>query len=257
MSAEKLGKFLQEVSNWKWDEFAKAERNDSYSINQSIIFGLVRSCAMQKLNAIQLSLNRIDGKLVTPIKIEYPKAYYLYPNAPIIEGVHKRVDIEGDIEQEVVDIGGLPATVPATTEEDLPSMGLRETVSKMSDFPRGLPEAIIANAQAAERWVRGQGPRPPEDEIPLVKSVVAAHLLMMAQNRNMDAITEVFDQIDGKLTETLQVMGQDMYIKRFDNVAPTDAYINEDGILQTEAPAVQSLWHTKLSEDLQRRGLLK
>lgn len=254
MQGEKLGKFLQEVSNWKWDEFARAERDDTYSTNQSIIFGLIRACAMQKLNAIQLSLNRIDGKLATPLKIELPKAFYLYPNAEVAEGIAApaRFTEDFDIEhnQELIE-------APEPTAEDLPSMGLRETLSKMSDYPRGLPEAIIANAQAAERWIRKQGPRPADDEIPLVKSVVAAHLLLMAQNRNMEAITEVFDQIDGKLTETLKVIGEDMYITRFDRVAPEGAYLNKDGVLQIEAKEVELLWHTKLKEDLMRRGLMK
>jgi hypothetical protein len=79
--SEQLGDFLKDVSNWGWDEFVKAEKDNSYTSNQAIIFGLIRSCAMQDLRAIKIAINRLDGKLKTPLKIEMPKIYYLYPNA--------------------------------------------------------------------------------------------------------------------------------------------------------------------------------
>jgi hypothetical protein len=43
---------------------------------------------------------------------------------------------------------------------------------------------------------------------------VAAHLLILAQKRNIDALTEVFDQIDGKLAEVLQILGEDIIYYR-------------------------------------------
>lgn len=249
---EKLGAFLAEVANWKWDEFARSEKDPQYSTNQAIIFALVRACSMEKLDAIKLSLNRLDGKLKTPVKIEFPKIFYLFPNAKPVEPTKKLMD-EGDIGQDIEILEGdieVPATVPEPEPQkgDLPSMGLRETLSRMSDFPRNVPEAIIKRAQLAEQHVRGQIPRPPDDEIPLVKSVVAAHLLKMAQDRNMEAITEVFDQIDGKLLETIQVIGEDIYISDYSLLAPEGAYLNKDGIMQIEATQAQNLWAQKLGQ---------
>jgi hypothetical protein len=82
-----------------------------------------------------------------------------------------------------------------------------------------------------------------------VKAVVAAHLLVMAQGRSMDAIGEVFDAIDGKLVETIQILGDDLYITNYSNIAPEGATLNENGILQMEATASQKMWAEKLSKD--------
>lgn len=245
MSSGKLGEFLREVSNWDWEQFVRAENDGQYTTNQSVIFSLVRACAMQKMDAIRLSLNRLDGKLKTPIKIEYPKVYYLYPNAKVtaLPGDDDVAVIEPPVE-EVVDALA-PIETATLEEEDLPSMGLRETLRKMADYPRNLPEAIIQLAEQTHQYVQGNAPRP--DEIPKVKSVIAAHLLTMAQQRNMDALYEIFDAIDGKLVETLQVLGEDIYITSYASVAPDGARLNKDGILQIEAVQAQDLWAQKLS----------
>lgn len=239
MSTGKLGEFLREVSNWDWEEFVRAETDGKYTTNQSVIFSLVRACAMQKMDAIRLSLNRLDGKLKTPVKIEYPKVYYLYPNARVAAQAEPTAN-------EVVKIAPPPPPAEEPEEEDdLPSMGLRETLRKMADFPRSLPEAIIQLAEETHQYVQGNGPRP--NEVPKVKSVIAAHLLTMAQRRNMDALYEIFDAIDGKLVETLQILGEDIYITSYASVAPSGAQANKDGILQLEATQAQDLWAQKLS----------
>lgn len=251
VSENKLGKFLAEVSNWQWDQFWYAERDNTYSSNEAMIFALIRSCAMQKMDAIKLSLNRLDGKLKTPIRIEYPKIYFLYPNAKAIEGRDDSLKLEGEVfEAEVIEE---PSTELATTEDDattLPSLSLRQTLTKMSDYPRQLPEAIVQLAQQTEEALREGRPLP--DEIPLVKSVVAAHLLLLAQRRDVGALTEVFDQIDGKLAETLQILGEDIFITSYLSEAPAGARLNKDGVLQLEATQAQDLWANKLGRELER-----
>lgn len=256
---DKLAEFLKEVSNWSWEEFARAEKDPEYTTNQAVVFALIRSCAMQSLSAIKIALNRLDGKLKTPVEIEMPKVFYLYPVAtghhaqphsdpasldPLTEA-HADQVIEGEVlvvpppkdDREDMDEPG---------PRDLPSMGFRETLREMSDFPRSLPVAITELALQTEQWIREQAPKP--QEIPRVKSVVAAHLLIMAQNRNIDALTEVFDQIDGKLTETIQIIGEDIYITNYSEIAPPEAILNADGILQAEATQSQSIWAQRLME---------
>lgn len=258
MASEKLGKFLRDVSNWGWDEFARGEKDKKFTTNEAIIFSLIRACAMQQLAAIKIALNRLDGKLKTPVKIEMPKVFYLFPNAtlpggpppapaltappdPLVEQQAEAV-VEGSIIEP-------PATTEQTTEPqpDLPSLSLRQTLSKMADFPRELPEAIAQAALQTEQWMRNEAPRP--EEIPLVKSVVAAHLLILAQTRNIDALTEVFDQIDGKLVETIQVLGEDIYITSYSSSAPEGAIPNKDGVLQIEAVEAQQIWASKLKDE--------
>lgn len=256
---DRLASFLREVSNWTWEEFAKAEKDKNYSTNQAIIFGLVRACSMQKMDAIRVSLHRLDGKLKTPVRIEMPKVFYTFPYAqspglPTSESGLARITNDPNTVNEVEAIMEgelLPAIAPVEqeqpkTESDLATMSLRETLTEMSDYPRTLPDAIIALALQTEQSLRGDAPRPEDGEIPKVKSVVSAHLLVMAQNRNMDAIGEVFDQIDGKLVETIQILGEDIYITSFATIAPDGAYLNDEGILQIEAIQSQQIWAQKL-----------
>jgi len=238
MATEKLGSFLKEVSNWTWDEFVKAEKDKSYTSNEAMIFALIRSCAMQKMDAIKMSLNRLDGKLKTPIKIETPSVYFLYPNASEV------IDITPEKPQ--LPAGELITAPPPEepTDYDLPSMSLRETLTAMANAPREIPEAVVALAEHVEMWLRKQAQDP--GEYPMVKSVVAAHLLILAQKRDIGALTEVFDQIDGKLAETIQLIGDDIYITSYATIAPEGAKPNANGIMQIEATQSQNMWATKL-----------
>lgn len=250
----KLGDFLRDVSNWSWEQFWHAERDKTYSTNEAIIFTLIRACAGEDLKAIRLSLNRMDGKLKTPVVIETPKVFFVYPYAKELAGPPPVVGLdmgEPGSDYSAIAIlqpnGELSAHVieePELTEDDLPSMSLRETLAKMSDYSRDTPEAIVQTAQMTEAWLRKQGPQP--STIPRVKSVVAAHLLVMAQNKNIDALTEVFDQIDGKLAETIQLIGEDIYINNYAAIAPVGATKNADGVYQIEAPMAQDIWASKL-----------
>lgn len=243
----RLGAFLREVSNWPWSEFVRAENDLTYTSNQAMIFALVRACAMQNLQAIRLSINRLDGKLATPLKIEYPKIFYLYPNAKPVElEAPTIIDMSGpqlDIGTKIVVMQHEP-----DDEEDLPSLSIRQTVAKMADYSRELPEAVAEQALMTEQHIKRGGPKPEED--PMVKSVMAAHLLIMAQNRSIDALGEVFDSIDGKLAETFQVLGEDLYITNYGFIAPDNAYVNADGILEVEAIASQDMWAAKLGAKL-------
>lgn len=255
----KLGKFLREASNWSWEEFCNAEHDAEFTTNQSLIFAVIRACAMEKMDAIRLALNRIDGKLKTPVKIEMPKVYYLFPNAVADDTPPEKPGFVGELEgvevaQETNALTGeiierVEEPDRAEAEDDLPSLSLRQTLSKMSDFPRNLPEAIVASALQTQQWLNGQAQKPAD--IPRVKSVVAAHLLIMAQKRNIDALTEVFDQIDGKLVETIQVLGpdgKDIYIISYATTAPPGAIRNKEGVLMIEASDAQAMWAERLKD---------
>lgn len=262
MSSERLAVFLREVSGWTWDDFVRAEKNNQYTSNQSIIFALIRACAMQQLSAIKVAINRLDGKLKTPVKVEYPKVYYLFPNAKLsapdlspplqpplkpLEPLSPGPVMSGEIILPHGEVGQLEGVTVIPEERDLATMSLRETLTEMADLPRELPEAIIQLAEQTHRWIQGLAPQP--DEIPKVKSVVAAHLLTMAQNRNVDAINEVFDQIDGKLVETIQIIGEDIHIVNYSQTAPPEAKLNDDGVLQVEAKNSQETWAQKLGKE--------
>lgn len=245
----RLGNFLRDVSNWQWLEFVKAEHDNSYTSNEAIIFALVRACAMRNLQAIKATTNRLDGKLATPLKIEYPKVFYLFPNAKLPEGNGILQTIDGppfapgeDSAIAIIE----PEEIP---EEDLATLSIRQTVAKMADYPRELPEAICQSALEIEMFYRNQGPMPVDN--PAVKSVVAAHLLVMAGKGSMDALNEVFDQIDGKLAETFQVLGEDLYITSYGSTVPEGAYLNADGVVETEAKIVENMWANRLGREME------
>lgn len=245
----RLGNFLREVSNWPWLEFIRAEHNDQFTSNQAIIFALIRACAMRNLQAIKSTTNRLDGKLATPLKIEYPKVFYLFPNAkpPEVFDITAGEQPISGVELSNVNTVTVHDVTPEESEEvDLATLSIRETVTEMANYPRQLPEAICQSALELEMFYRNQGPMPADN--PMVKSVVAAHLLVMAGKGSMDALNEVFDQIDGKLAETFQVLGEDLYITSYASTAPEGAYLNKDGVLELEAVAVQDAWAYKLGK---------
>lgn len=254
----KLGEFLHEASNWDWEEFVRAEKDPKYTTNQSIVFALIRACAMQEMNAIKLAINRLDGKLKTPLRIEMPKVYFLYPNAQALTtGPQPTTGLNTPhhpdptplptlAEGEIIPPEKIESTEVSEEEINLPSLSIRETLQKMADYPRELPQAIIDLALQTDQWVRGKASKP--DEIPRVKSVVAANLLILGQKRNMDAMYEIFDNIDGKLVETIQVLGEDIYITSYASDAPEGALPNKDGVLQLEATQTQEVWADKLKD---------
>lgn len=256
MNEQRLAKFLTEVSNWTWDNFWHAERDlDTYTTADGIIFALVRACAMEDLSAIKLAINRVDGKLATPVRVIYPKVYYLFPNAslpPSTSPLPPQLQIvpSATIANAFPDPPHQPHPhIPSEEETQrdqiaLPTWGFRETLAKMVDFPRAVPKAILKKAQLVEEACRQVGPMPADP--PLVKSVVAAHLIEMGSNRNIDALHEIFEAIDGKLTETIQLVGDDIYLTSYATIAPEGAYLNENGVLQIEATETQKLWIDKL-----------
>jgi len=241
----KLGNFLREVIDWDWQQFCDAEKDEAYSGYQSSVFALVRSAAEQKLQAIKLSIARIDGQVKTPIKVEYPTAYLLFPYAeklalppPNHQAVALLPDPEPTSLKEIEE--GFPEM--EEPQDSLATLTLRETLDKMADAPRNIPLLIDDQRKRVEK-----GAYLGDAKVPLVKSVICAHLLILANEKhNFDAITEIFDQIDGKLVGTIKLMG-DIYRTSYALEAPYNAVKNKDGIYQIEQQIVTDLWTQKLS----------
>lgn len=238
---EKLSQFLGEVVQWSWEEFVRAELDISYSTSQSIVFSLIRSCAMEDLKAIRTAINRLDGKLETPIRTVLPKVYYLFPNAIESDQV---IEVPEEAVEKLEAESGVVTLSESQIAPDSPTKGLRTALDRMAEKPRKLPEAILKAQLQVEKFVRNEGRCP--DYVPNVQSVVVAHILKMAQDRNIDAVNEVFDQLDGKLVETVRVVGEDMFILNFSKTAPPGAIRNEKGVLMIEATQSQNMWRKRL-----------
>ena len=249
----KLGNFLKEVISWNWKEFCDAEKDPKYSGLQATVLALVRTTSEAKLGAIKLAIDRVDGKLETPVKIEYPKVWYLYPEAKEVAAPEPE-DIglltDGNV-QPRPPIANLDVFKEAYEPEPEPeavniaTMTLRETLNKMADAPRQVVPLILMKKKEVEADLSKD-----IENVPLVKSVIAANLLHLAiEKNNFDAITEIFDQIDGKLVETIRILGDDLYLTQYSLVAPYGAKKNKDGIYMIESKEVAELWKQKLSKD--------
>lgn len=247
-----LAAFLKEVSGWDWHEFLRAEKDGSYTTRQSVVFAMVRAAAMENLGAIATAIGRLDGRIETPVQVVMPKVYFLYPNAASIAEDPQ----PGSLEKEAP-VADIRMIEPGEDEDEMPSRSFRETMERMATRDRGLPGRIIACQEGWEAFANGRGQAPVnargQAETVKVSSVVAARLLHMAQNRDMKALDEVFNQLDGKLVETVRIVGEDMYIMQFGSVAPPGAVRNEDGVYQAEAPRVAKMWGERL--DATRKGL--
>lgn len=251
----KLTPFFKEVIEKRWSEFVRMENDDdSHTSAQAVVFAIIRACAKGKLPAIKESLNRIDGKLQEQIEVEYPKFYIQYPHAKEIASKSRANRKTSEIEQgsETSDI--VKASENNREQPDLEAPlvtgSLRDTLNRMADAPKMLVDTILKAAEDVDtREGYGSDTDPIND--PLVKSVIVAGLLKMAHNGSLSAIFEVFDNLDGKLVDKIKVMGDDVYITRYDEIAPPGAIKNADGIYQIEADNTTSSW----AVSLERRGV--
>ena len=78
----------------------------------------------------------------------------------------------------------------------------------------------------------------------MVKSVIVANLLKNVQKGRYKAIELVFDQIDGKLTRTIALLGgEDVYVDDFGTlVAPQHAQLGTDGVYYAENAIMTAAW---------------
>jgi len=248
----KLGSFLKEIIDWTWDDFCIAEQDAKYSGYQATVMALIRKCSDGKLGAIKLAIDRVDGKIDTPIKVEYPKVFILFPHA---EKVALSPPAPGSPTALIAPPDNIDTLKeePAEPEEEkvkVATMNLRETVEKMADAPRTVPLLIHARKKEVEEAVRQNVDlKDQEKNVPLVKSIIAANLIILANEQGkFEAITELFDQIDGKLVETIRILGEDMYLESYVLEAPYGAKKNKDGVYYLEAPQISDTWKAKFQK---------
>lgn len=253
---EPLASFLRQVLAWNWIEFLEAEHDSSYSSNQATIFALIRACYAQDLRAVRTALNRADGKLKTPVRVEYPKIFTIYPFAQRLEGQPDTNSSENILPQskplmemtEMTTVAGEviePERPKSTAPADLLTLSLRDTLRHMAELPRSLPKSIRDKAMKIEKDGRKEVYTV---EPPMVKSVIVASLLLLAHGINLDAIGEVLDTVDGKLVETIQLLGEPMQIVSYSDVAPAGAVLNADGVYEIEASQAQDYWAAKMAK---------
>jgi len=154
-----------------------------------------------------------------------PKFYTRYIKAKEIEPGQKALEAAGEAEKD------------KASSYDPASAKLRETLLEM----RGLPQDVI-------RLVRGNKKRIDDGKEakhdPMVKSVIVANLLRNVKRGRYRAIELVFDQIDGKLTRVISLLGgEDVYVDDYTTlVAPKHAVKDEEGHYVAENKEMTNIW---------------
>lgn len=254
----RLTEGFRNIIDLRWRDFIEIEESLDATNFDAVITGIIRACAKGNLRAIQTGLDRLDGKIAMELEVEYPKFYTLYPLAektaddPTILEADENGEIKGAIlgvtltgvdKVEIIDVTGSPTDMDELyqTEEELPTGSLRAMLEKLLNSPKQTVAEILVAADAVDKgdYTRGN---------PMVKSVVIAGLMKLVHDGRMSAVFEVFDQIDGKVADKVKVLGNDVYTKRYDLIAPAGAVKNEDGIYMIEAQTMTDQWATRLEQ---------
>lgn len=217
---------FEEIIHMTWGEFVDLEISGAATVDDVVLCSLVRACSEgDDIAAIKLAFDRIDGLLETPVEIKVPKFYMRYVKATSVEG------------------GGKQLEAPESSKKDQKSnydpatAKLRETLREMRGMPRDVIRVIRLYRMRIEKGK-------PVDHEPKVKSVIVANLLKNVTKGKFKAVELVFDQIDGKLTRTITLLGgDDVYIDDFNlTTAPAGAIKGEDGVYYGENKLMTTAW---------------
>lgn len=221
-----LKKRFEELIHLTWSEFIALERDKSASVDDGVLCSLVRICAdTDEIAAIKLAFDRVDGLLTTPIEVKVPKFYTRYVKAKEIEPGAKQIKAPEDDKKE------------KASDYDPATAKLRETLREM----RGMPQDVIRIVRLYKKHI-DEGKSEKHD--PMVKSVIVANLLRNVKRGRYRAIELVFDQIDGKLTRTITLLGgDDVYVDDYNTlVAPANAIKDENGYYIAENKVMTTAW---------------
>lgn len=217
---------FEEIIHMNWGDFVLLEHDKSATVDDGVLCSLVRICAdTDDIAAIKLAFDRVDGLQDTPVEIKVPKFYTRYVKAKEIEPGTKQIEApEADKKEKASDYD------PATAK-------LRETLREM----RSMPQDVIRVVRLYKKHI-DEGKTSKHD--PMVKSVIVANLLRNVRRGRYRAIELVFDQIDGKLTRTITLLGgDDVYVDDHTTlVAPAYATLDETGCYIAENKIMTAAW---------------
>lgn len=217
---------FEEIIHMNWTDFVLLEHDKSASVDDGVLCSLVRICAdTDDIAAIKLAFDRVDGLLETPIEVKVPKFYIRFVKAKEIEPGTKQIEAPGGAEKE------------KTSNYDPATAKLRETLREM----RGMPQDVIRVVRLYKKHI-DEGKQSKHD--PMVKSVIVANLLRNVRRGRFRAIELVFDQIDGKLTRTITLLGgEDVYVDDYTTIiAPAYATLDEKGYYIAENKLMTAAW---------------
>lgn len=217
---------FEELIHMNWSDFISLEHDRSATVDDGVLCSLIRICAdTDEIAAVKLAFDRVDGLLETPVEIKVPKFYTRYVKATEIEPGGKALAAPEGVEKE------------KTSTYDPASAKLRETLQEM----RSMPQDVIRIVRLYKKHI-DEGKAEKHD--PMVKSVIVANLLRNVHRGRYRAIELVFDQIDGKLTRTITLLGGDDVIvdDPISTIAPNNAIKDKDGYYIAENKLMTTAW---------------
>lgn len=236
--SNKFADIFAEMLEIRYSQFRIIETSPTDVTNRAdMIVKLARATRNKKggLRAIQEVLDRIDGKVAKKIEVILPKFYYRYPYADsvAVDGGGTRA-IEGN---------GKSASLSTEVIEDKEEIigSLRDTVEKLLDRPKTERLKIIRAADEIDKFGVS------EFGDPKLKSVIAASLYDL-MDYNLGAIYELLEQIEGKVADKIEVVGNDIHMNRYDKVAPAGAVRGKDGVYELLAENTTDAWAARLDD---------
>jgi hypothetical protein len=217
---------FEEILHMEWDKFCELEKSRGTNVDDVVLCSLIRTCAdTDDIAATKMAFDRADGLLETPIEIKVPKFYVRYINAKEVEAGAKAIKAPKDAKKD------------EKSSYDPASAKLRETLREMRSMPRDVIRVVLRYKRRIEKDM-------PVDHKPMVKSVIVANLLRNVQRGRFRAVELVFDQIDGKLTRTITLLGgEDVYVDDFNTLtAPAGSLKGADGFYFNENKLMTTAW---------------
>lgn len=225
---------FEEMLHIDWYEFCKLEADKGSTVDEGALCSLIRICAdTDDIAAAKLAFDRADGLQATVIEIKVPKFYIRYTEATDIEPGAKELEAPSDAKKE------------KKSDYDPASAKLRETLAEMRGMPRDVIRVVRLYKKRIEKAFDGGITIPESQHKPMVKSVIVANLLRNVQKGKFKAIELVFDQIDGKLPKSIQLLGGDDVV--VDDplgslVAPAHSIMSDDGFYRAEDKKMTTIW---------------
>lgn len=217
---------FEQIIHMEWGEFCKLEKDKGSSVDDTVLCALIRSCAdTDDIAAIKMAFDRIDGLQEIPVEIKVPKFYLRYINAKEVAPGPKQIEASDTPKKE------------DKTNYDPATAKLRETLKEMRSMPRDVIRVINLYKKRIEKNIS-------VEHEPMVKSVIVANLLKNVTKGRFRAVELVFDQIDGKLTKTITLLGgDDVYVDDYvELVAPAGSKLGDDGIYYGENKLMTNAW---------------
>lgn len=223
---------FEELIHYPYDEYFKQKKARNNTVDERTLMSLIDICTdTDDIAAAKMSFDRIEGLLETPIHIKVPKFYIRYINATSVEHSDQKA-IEAPQGSKAVEGDDYD---PATAK-------LRETLQRMRQMPEKIVPAILRVKKAVQEGKEVK--LVPPQKMPQVKHVMVANLLKNVRKGRFRAIELVFDQIDGKLTRTITLLGgEDVYVDDYTMLtAPAGATKDAEGYYIAENKVMTAAW---------------